>query len=366
MSLCLLIQVVKCSSTSTNIESETPPPLILTSGTAVPRITDTSLTTVSCATSTISLNDLVDGRPINNYSISSSGQDLYLQSGDSWWEYSTVGQELTNISSISTVSTVTPEVIEQHCYAILDKNQNLLPSAMAISPNKTRLIFWSVTNPSINSASTPEFEFLSNVNYGAPQETDLFLLEKAQTAPAYLGKIPGGVKAAHWFPNEDRIVLEMLSFSPFYLWLVDIPSRSLIPLLSESDVSGAPKFALLDVSSDGNWVIYQTSLADHVFALDVNSRSIMPLYALPRTVGAWWLKDSERIIAVVGAGPGYYSVYKYTMTTGGITRLVSDLESEGVFTFLDASDSIAYLANIKTNQISNTYEVYVLSVCLND
>ena len=254
----------------------------------------------------------------------------------------------------------------------------LLKSNSSLSPSKTRLIYWedpkrlkwNDPNRLKTPTATPDPYGLADedVDWIASGEDEIFLLQDGIADPIYPGKIKGVTTNAHWLPGEQRVILEMLPFSPYYLWLVDIPSRTVTPLLSSKDVFGAQKFAFLGVSPDGNQAMYQINLAKHIFIVNINTALVQPIYAVPRTHGAWWLPDGKRILAVIFEDERNYSIILYNMETEELTRLVSDLEN-GRFTLLSLSNHevmLTYDETIVRSHYSHFRKIYLLKLCLDN
>lgn len=101
------------------ISSCTAPMNLLVNNTAVATptfgaaITKVSTVSPSCKSNMIDLNELIDGKSINNYLWSENGQYIYIQSGDDWWKYSVKDQELKSLSNFDGVPIRTPYPIEQ-------------------------------------------------------------------------------------------------------------------------------------------------------------------------------------------------------------------------------------------------------------
>ncbi|MFN8386387.1 MAG: hypothetical protein U0X92_08210 [Anaerolineales bacterium] len=329
--------------------------------------TDLSATVppASCVENQINLNNILDTPNINDYRISEDNQSIYLQSEDKWMEYSVANQDLKGVADPSKLIESTPGVLEQRYFSIAGQDDELAKYRMSVSPNGNKLIYWVVSkHPLLRSTPTGPPLDQANESFGVHSEIDMFMIETDKEDIAYLGRILGGVKRVHWVQDGKRALVEMISFSPNYLWLIDLPSQTVTPLLSSSDVLDAPQFALLDISSDGNWAMFQTSLIDHNNLLDINQKRIRPIYALPRVVGAWWLPNNQSIIAILNAGPGYYSIYKYELNTDEISRLMSDIKSGGVFSFLYSTGDKAYLVNINKDYASGFYEIHVINLCV--
>lgn len=325
--------------------------------------TQVATTMPSCKSGTFNLNELLDDKPINSYLWSENRQYIYIQSGDNWWKYSVKDQELKPSSDLGIMATRTPLPVEQTYRSIVGNDYELLQYKSSLSPNGNKLIYWYDPSHFLATGSTPipDLYFVPNENFGETAESEdaVFLLQEGKPDPVYLGSVKGGVIKVHWFADGDRAILEMLRFSPYYLWLVNIPMHTLTPLLSREEVSSAQKFSFLDISPDGNSVMYQTSIVDYVFIKNINDFSVQPLHELPRSVGAWWLPDGKRIIAVRDK-----SVFLYDMNSEESTRIASNLMLEGTFSLVNALGNEGTLENVKCLDYEcDAFNILIINLC---
>jgi hypothetical protein len=316
-------------------------------------------------TEKVDLNELANETMFRQYSWSDDGQTIYFRTADGWRAYSATSRKITRVSGPEVIVTPTLSAIQETHISILGENHRSLQFDSSLSPSGTRLIYWINTKRLNAPTATPSYMDLPNEDFGAIayEEEDIFLLQNGGNDPIYLGKVNGAITHAYWLEEEKRVVLTMLPFSPDFLWLVDIPSQTLTPVLSGKDLPNVVKLGFWGASPDGKWAMYQSH--GHYFSiLNINTTEIYEVFEIQRTVGAWWTPDSKRILLVTDAGPGYYSVYIYDVSLEKFTRLVSDLESKGSFKLLSISDNEAALANIDTNYDSRTHQIYMLYLCL--
>ena len=328
-------------------------------------------TITPCTPSQVNMNTLADVDQIDGYRWSEDGESFYFRSGNNTWQYSIISQELTPIPSSEVVVTPTPSDIEQRFETILAETPTIRPGYFSLSPSRKKLIYWSDPNILKTPTMTPDPDPITIDGYDAAtfDEREIFLLQEGVFKPIYIGKIKGAIQEGYWLPGEDRVILKMLDFSLYYfLWVVDIPSRSLIPLISTEDVSGARKFSLLDISPDGNWIIYQ---ANHVSIMNINAREIRPLYAIPHIYRAFWLPDGKRILAQDIDSQDTFSLLLYELDTQNIIRIAFGLPCSGSIELIHVYEDRLTLANIikratpiAESQHSYWYEIEILNLCL--
>lgn len=324
----------------------------------VVRETPTPTTTViPCTPSQVNLNKLANVDQIDEYRWSDDGGFFYFRSGNDSWKYSVISKEMTYIPSSEVVATPTPSDVEQRFQTILNETPTIQSAYFSLSPSGRKLVYWS----------DPDSTSMEGYDAIAFQEQEIFLLQEGISKSVYIGKIKGAIQEGYWLPGEERIVLEMLDFSPYnYLWLVDIPSRSLIPLISIEDVSGARKFSVLDISPDGNWVMYQANTAKNVFIININTHEIKPIYAIPHTPNAFWLPDGKRILARV-----YDGLILYNMDKQSTTQIASDVQNDRSIALLRVFNGKLTLASIKSTvttideyRLSIMHDIDILNLCL--
>lgn len=351
---------------SSQFFGETPATITTKKNSSQTIATTAAITKPPCLSSMTSVNTLVNDKKIDEYLLSSNGQHLYVKSNNSWWDYLPTNNKLMSLPDLSIMSTPTESDVEQSLLSILGIDRKIVLDHSAPAPDRKKLIYWEVSNLKDQVVPTATPDELSNESAGGVQiDNDIFLLEEGMTHLIYLGQISGGIKSVHWVTGGDRVVLEMLSFSPYYLWLIDVSSRSLTPLLSQADVASAPQFALLDIDSNGEWLLYQSSRVDYVSAININNRTIKPLYTVKRSFGSWWLLNAKQFITVQDDTANSYSIDLYDLNTMNTTRLFSDIKVKGSFSLVNISNDKAILANIKHSD-TDGYDIYILSICINN
>ena len=319
----------------------------------------------TCTSSIINVNELVNGGKINDYHWSDDGEYFYVQTGSEWRQYEVTNQVLSPLSDPRVVATSTPSAVENQYRAILGDEFDSLKYRSSISPDGISLIYWDIPNRSKRSlqpTSTPDPDGMANEYFDPDREMEVFFLESTYPEPISLGRVPGYIREGIWFQDNERVVLEVKNDSTYNLWLADKSTRSLTPLLSKEGISNT-KLALLDVSPDGNWAMYQSTLADYVSIVNVNDLSVDMLHGLPRNMGAWWLPDGEQIVAVKAMKPDFYSILLYNVKEKALTEVLLDVERGGSFRLLGASDNDVRLVHIKHDN-PEPIELELLNLCL--
>ena len=357
----LLLSLIACST-----PTPTPP---AASTNILPKPSPTAVTPSApqCVTEKVDLNELANAAVFREYRWSTDGQSIYFQSDDGWWTYSISSRKITPSSEpiINPTPIPTLSAVEQTHRSILEEDYSTLHYDSSLSPSGTRLIYWVNTKRLNAPTATPSNIDLPDEDFRviAYEEEDIYLIQNGSSDPIHLGKVNGAITHATWLPNEERVVLEMLTFSPDFLLLVDIPARSINPLLSRTDLPGVLKLGFRGVSPDGNWAMYR---GYGLSILNINTSKTQELREVQEVYGAWWTPDSKQILLVADAGPRHYSFYIYDLALEKLTRLASDLESKGSFKLLSISDIQAALANVDTNYNSRTHQIYVLYLCLDE
>jgi len=326
-----------------------------------------SVTPSQCASDNVDLNVLANIDAFDEYRFSRDSQTIFLRSGSSWLTYSTLTREVMAVSrpEIDLTPTLTP--VEQTYRSLLGADYQSYPYLASLAPSRKRLLYWTTVNRLPTPVVTPTFVDVANEDAGWVTESreDIFLLQDGSPEPVFLGKVQGLIKDVHWSQSESRVVIEMLNFSPDFLWLLDIPSKTLKPLLSSEDLPDVIKLGFWGVSPDGNWAMYNTGPADrHNFSiLNIDTAEVQEFYQVKRARGAWWTSDSKRIVLAIDAGPGYVSIYIYNLHWRRFTRLLSDLPSEGTSELMSISNHTAVLTYTITDYDSNTYRMSALQLC---
>lgn len=299
-----------------------------------------------CESSVINLVDLANITNIDYYRWSEDGQHVYIRSGDNGWDYSVADQTMESMSNLEMLVTPTPSIAEQRYFSLSEEDYESARYRSTTSPSGKYLIYWE-------SQVTSELK-------------GIFLLQDDSVEPIFIGEIPGAIRRYHWTPDEDQVVIEMFTLSPEYLWLLDIPTRTLTLLFSQDPPQ--TKFSVLDISPDGDWLLYQTVPIDHVFLMSLNDYSIQALSGLPRTFGAWWLPDGNRIIFVRLEGPKGYSINIYDVQSDQLIEIASNLGSGeedklGSFQLMGVSETKITMANII---LYPSPYLYILDLCISE
>jgi hypothetical protein len=325
----------------------------------------TTTATPTCTSSIINVNELVNGGKIDGYHWSDDGKYFYIQTGSEWWQYEVTDQVLSSLSDLRAIATNTPSAVENLHRAILGDEFDSLKYRSTLSPDGTSLVYWDIpnrSNRSIQPTSTPDSGGMANEYFDPDREMEVFLLESKYPEPISLGRVPGYIREGIWFQDNERVVLEVKNDSTYNLWLADKSTRSLTPLLSKGGISNT-KLALLDVSPDGNWAMYQNTLANYASIVNVNDLSVIALHDLPRNMGAWWLPNGEQIVAIAALKPDFYSFLLYNVKEKALTEVLLDVERGGSFRLLGASDNDVRLVHIKHDN-PEPIELELLNLCL--
>jgi hypothetical protein len=319
----------------------------LMNDTGVPYENQTTIATedLVCESSVTNLVDLANITHIDYYRWSEDGQHVYIISGDDGWDYSVTDLTMESMSILEMLVSPTPSIVEQRYFSLVEDEYESARSRSATSPSGKYLVYC-------------ERQDTSELN-------GIFLLQDDSVEPIFIDQIPGAIRGYHWTVDEEQVVIEMFPLSPEYLWLLDIPTRTLTLLFSQDPPC---KNSVLDISPDGDWLLYQTAPVDHVFLLGLHDLSIKDLYGLPRTFGAWWLPDGHRIISVRMNLADSYSINIYDVQSDKLIEIASDLGSgedalSGAFQLISVSETKVTMANITLYPSPN---FYVLDLCISE
>lgn len=330
--------------------------------TPAPQMTSTP----GCETNKIKLNDLVNGQEINVNTYRWSGEDqlLYFQTEDAWWAYSVLTGEIRQLTNAEIAVTPTQAALETALRPFLpeeDASMKDWSGFSSISPSATKLIYWKKPEKAPIPTNTPDPDPIAVEDFGAIafEEQEIYILQDGMSEPLYLGKVNGLIRRVFWLPGEEQVILEMAAFSPNYLLILDLSSKTVTSLLSKEEANGAPKFSVVAVSPDGEWVVYQTTKSDHIFMINTKTTLVTPLETVRRSMGAWWLPDKKKILLISLADKDGFSAILYDMETKETAALLSDLEF-GFSDLLSISDTQALLT-YKTSY--PTSDFYLLKLC---
>jgi hypothetical protein len=327
----------------------------------------------SCDSEIIHLSDLTDGKSIDVYDWREGASDLYIQSDGNWLKYSIQSKSLVSVSDSESVRLNSPYPVELIYRSILDNDPESWRYTSSLSPSGTQLIYWKPTKllpiPTLTPESSPNDLSDESIQLS---DKNVYLLHENDPEPLFLGRVTGGIKSAHWLPGERKIILEMLPFSPHYPLLLDIPAKSLSPILSANEISSAQRFALLGISPDGNQAMYQVGvLPDYTAIKNIKESDTEYLYWFPRTSSAWWLPDGKRIVTILAEVDHTYSIFLVNSQTGDMFRVFSSeylSKRDFIWRKLSILDDEAILISIRgsTWRNSSPYEIDVLHVCFTD
>ena len=286
-------QIIKEESVTHTFEPVTKTP--------VPQITSTP----GCQTNKIKLNDLVNGQEINVNTYRWSGEDQLLdfQTEDAWWVFSVLSGKVRQLTDTEIPVTPTKAAIQTALRPFLSEEDAVAKDwsgFSSLSPSTTKLIYWKKPEKEPVPTKTPDPDPIAVEDFGAIafEEQEIYILQNGMSKPLYLGKVNGLIRRVFWLSGEKQAILEMAAFSPNYLLLLDIPSKTFTSLLSKEAASGAPGFSVLAISPDGEWVMYQIyrKVPQHAFMVNTKTTLIQSIEAIPHTIGAWWLPDGKEIL----------------------------------------------------------------------
>lgn len=348
-------QITKEKSVTQTVEPSTKTP--------APQITSTP----SCVTTEIKLDDLVNGQEINGNTYHWSGEDqlLYFQTEDAWWAYSVLTGEVRQLTDAEIPATPTQAALQTALRPFLSEEDAVAKDwsgFSSLSPSATKLIYWKRPENAPAPTNTPDPDPIAVEDFGtiAFEEQEIYILQDGISEPLYLGKVNGLIRRIFWLHGEEQAIFEMAAFSPDYLLILDLSSKTVTSLLSKEEADGAPKFSVVAVSPEGEWVIYQRAMADHIFMVNTKTTLITPLETIRHSMGAWWLQDEKKILLISLADKSGFSAILYNMETKETVTLLSDLEF-GFSDLLSISDTQALLTHTRSYPTS---DFYLLKLCL--
>lgn len=228
-------------------------------------------------------------RPVSWLQWSATGEQLYykLRDSDEYWDFSFEDNTVTPISreqrallfgESGAVPFEVPDDIKEH--------------EQMVSPSRKRIVFAQRQYLSPTpTAGTGEGSGPTEIHY------DIFFLKRDEDTPIHLGQIDGLFDSFTWFPDEKRVLILTSHKLPgtAYVWLADLGSSELVPLLLVGQGQAEIEFEAL--SPDGNTILFARHPGLYLYDLANGIERETPV---PSVVGRayYWFLSANRLLIV--------------------------------------------------------------------